>query len=86
MTAAEQLDALCARGPWNVRGAWRDSLTLTSDEVRACYAAIRDGGNYALALGTVNRSDRRVNRAVQLLWAAGLIEYTGKPKRWKVTS
>ena len=68
------LDTICARGPWTVTTPGASSPdVLTGDDVRACYIAIRDGGDYVRALGAVLGSDRRVDRALQLLRAAGLI-------------
>ena len=87
MDHAAILETLCARGPWTVREPGLDKPpTLTGDDVRACYIAIRDGGDIARAVGAVSGSDRRVDRALRLLRAAGLIEYAGTPKRWRVTS
>lgn len=78
------LDALCSRGPWTLR-EWSASeqrylfRRFTADDVRLVYAAIRDDGMEPFAPGDV-----RCDKIRQLLHKSGLIEYAGKPKRWRV--
>jgi len=78
------LAALCTRGPWtgcdNPTGlAGRGSpWTLTGDDLRAIYDTIARGADVPC------RSDRKKDRAFQLLRKSGLIEYAGTPKRWRV--
>lgn len=65
-------------GPWKGRTSQLDptSWTLTLDEVRALLAAIPDRGAMLAALGVERLSDRKADRALQLLRRARLIRFT----------
>lgn len=83
--SASKLDALCARGPWTVAGEGRGDppRALTGAELRAYYEAVRDGRYAPDAVGVAFQSDRKANKAAQLLRVAGLIKYAGG--KWMVT-
>lgn len=79
------LAALCSRGPWT--GSARSNgvaWVLTSEELRALYAAIQQSRIEPWDVLDVVRGDRKADRAFQLLRGAKLIEYSGTPKRWRV--
>ncbi len=76
------LDTLCSQGPWHtVEG------DFTGGQLRACYDAVPEGKRAmtdALGIQSFHGfSDRRMDRALQLLRKVGLIEYAGKPRAWK---
>lgn len=83
--SAAKLDALCAGGPWTVVGEhWSDPpRTITGAELRAYYEAVRDGRYAPDAMGVAFQSDRKANKAAQLLRAAGLIAF--EDGKWAVT-
>ena len=65
------LDALVTRGPWNTTDG-----AVTGDEVKALYTAIRAGSTTpSLDAGLGTSSNRRADRAFQLLERSGLIVY-----------
>ena len=68
--------------------SWKvEKDTLTGEQVIALYRAIQRGApNPASALGiggVWSFSDRRSDRAVQVLKRAGLVEFVGSPKKWR---
>lgn len=74
------LTAVCSRGPWS-GGQGSDAWTLSPEEVHALYAAVPSGRDAMLtALGVAQLSARKADRALQLLRAAKLVEYTAG--RW----
>jgi hypothetical protein len=84
------LAALLTRGPWSA-STW-EPLTrryvpcqVTADDLAALYKAIEDGRpDFHTAVGSGGASDRKCDRALQLLRKAGVIEYAGTPRRWRV--
>lgn len=64
-------------GPWTGRTSPRDQTpwTLTLGEVRALLAAIPDRGAMIAALNVERLSDRKADRALQLLRQARLIRF-----------
>ncbi len=84
------LAALCSRGPWAT--STLDATTrryvacsLTGGDLALLFELISAGRtDYHAAVGALSASDRKCDRAFQLLRKAGLIEYTGTPKRWRV--
>lgn len=78
------LAALCTRGPWKGAATRHDpAWVLTSEELCALYAAVGNPPAMCRALGVAFLSDRKADRALQLLRRAGLIEYAGSPKHWR---
>lgn len=81
------LEAVCARGPWSggvnyYSGAW----TLTTGELRTLYDAIPSGEVAILSvLACKMRQHRKVDRALQLLRVAGLIEFVTPSRTWRQT-
>lgn len=65
------LAGLVSRAPWQTKDG-----PLTADMLLSVYAAIVAGER------VLNRGDRRIDRALQLLRKAALVEYAGKPARW----
>lgn len=67
-------------GPWFGRTSPRDQTpwTLTLDEVRALLVAIPDKPAMLAALGVEQLSDRKADRALQLLRQARLIRFDGR--------
>ena len=76
-------------GPWagsgDVRGAGRGPWTLIIEELHALHAAIPDNKAMLAALGITSWSSRKIDRALQLLRRAGLIEYDKRTKTWRRT-
>ena len=75
------LAAIITQGPWRVMDEDRSRTTYTTldaADVAALYYSIRAGLDGSLV-------GRLRARALQLLRSAGLVEYTGKPKKWRVT-
>ena len=72
---AATLAALCSRGPWR---AGRHH-TVTGEHVRAVYEAIASGDSHVAGM-----SHAAAQKSRMLLGSAGLIEYAGTPKRWRV--
>lgn len=74
------LDELCARGPWSTQDG-----DFTAEQVRALLAAVPAGkAAMCAAMGVDFFTDRRADRALQLLRKAGLIRYVGGA--WEVSS
>ena len=71
------LAALLSRGPWQVRGD-----TLTPEQVDALYRSILAGRPSAAACGCSLLSDRKCDRALQMLRRAGLIRYDRPGRTW----
>ena len=82
------LAEVCARGPWTV-STWSYTLrksvseSFTGDDLVTIYRRLAEGLPIERAL-LWQGSDRRSDRALQLLRKSGLIEYTGTPKQWRV--
>jgi hypothetical protein len=76
------LAALLTRGPWTVTADGYDTI-ITPERLEALYESIRRDRPDFRGLGGV-RSARPADRALQLLRKAGLIEFAGTPKRWRV--
>lgn len=75
-----KLAALCTGGPWTTTDGDFDAVGL-----RRTYDAIARGyDEHGRLLLPWQGSDRRTDRALSMLRRAGLIEYAGKPKRWRV--
>ena len=69
---SDSLTTLCARGPWTTTDG-----PLTGDAVAALYRAVPAGrAAMCAALGVSSFTDRRADRALQLLRMAGLIVYS----------
>ena len=66
------LAALCSRGPWVSGG-----VTVTEADVRGLLRRILDGGQPDSASIPDHVAKGHLRKA-------GLIEYTGTPKRWRV--
>jgi len=80
------LDAVCSRGPWKnkIERDARDRWALTGDEVRALYHAVGEGKEeMQRVLGVQNLSDRKANKALQLLRKAGLIVFDLEFRAWR---
>lgn len=69
----DKLEALCARGPWATKDGVCDAAYL-----RGVYERIESGR------APWSRSDRRTDCALQALRKAGLIEYAGTPRYWRI--
>jgi len=67
-----KLSELCRQAPWHTPDG-----EITEGYLRDLYEKIRTGRPFF-------RGSEQANRALQLLRLAGLIEYTGKPQRWKL--
>lgn len=82
------LAALMTRGPWSGRDLSIDpAWTLTGAELEAVYDAIdrHDTASIPELLGVLAFSDRKVDRAVQLLRRAGLVSYDKATRLWVLT-
>jgi hypothetical protein len=84
------LAALLTRGPW-ASSTWDPATRkgvacqITPDDLAALVKAIGTGRtNFHTAIGAYSAADRKCDRALQLLRKAGVIEYAGTPKRWRV--
>ena len=69
---------LATQGPW--RG---NPWTLTGEELRAFWEAVPDWAKMLEAIGTNTLSDRKADRALQLLRKNGLIYYDKNDRTWK---
>ena len=88
------LETLCSRGPWGggAKGSrWAPAWTLTADEIRVYYGAIRTVAPAPwTTLGLPERdgngalwgSHPKTGRANTLLKRAGLIRFDRKRRRW----
>lgn len=71
---------LCARAPWStIDGA------LDADGLLVVFRAIQDATEDAAPrFPWGSGSDRRIDRALQLLRKQRIVVYAGQPKRWQV--
>jgi hypothetical protein len=74
------LAALLTRGPWKSADGEFDAVGLQ----RVYDAVVRGPGERGWIRFPWANGDRRTDRALQLLRKAGLIEFAGTPRRWRV--
>lgn len=79
------LEAICSRGPWKGGTGTRTRFwMLTAEELRAFYAAVPHGPEaMSFTLGVLSLSERKADRALQLLRKAGLIRYDHSTRTWR---
>ena len=78
------LDAVCARGPWQVDlGTFGSNVqTLTAEQLRLFYEAVPDVATMTSVVGAGSLSDRRCDRFLQMLKRAKLIEFDKVSRTW----
>lgn len=67
-----------------VKHQWVGGEKLTPDDIGPFYESIKTKGEVHPGLLGEASIGRKADRALQLLRQAGLIEYSGKPKAWRV--